>query len=94
MFFLQEIRDDDTEQLVLTHNCTSVFLQQSCSNPADWEIMRELQWNCQPVSMIPVYPYILAMSADNLEVRSQVNGTLLQTLNMPKLKCLTYKVMT
>ena len=57
-----------------------------------WTVTRELQWNCQPVSVVPAYPYILAMSVDTLEVRSQVNGTLLQTLNLPKLKFLSSKV--
>ena len=41
--------------------------------------------------VIPAYPYILAMSADSLEVRSQVNGALLQSLNLPKLRFLSAK---
>ena len=41
--------------------------------------------------VIPAYPYILAMSADSLEVRSQVNGALLQSINLPKLKFLSAK---
>ena len=41
--------------------------------------------------VIPAYPYILAMSADSLEVRSQVNGALLQSINLPKLRFLSAK---
>ena len=41
--------------------------------------------------VVPVYPYILAMSVDTMEVRSQVNGALLQTLNLPKLAFLSAK---
>ena len=41
--------------------------------------------------VVPVYPYILAMSVDTMEVRSQVNGALLQILNLPKLTFLSAK---
>ena len=77
---------------MLTHNCTSIFLQQQQHGDDEWRVVTSIQWSCQPVSLVSAYPYILAMSVDNLEVRSQVNGTLLQILNLPKLKCLSTKV--
>ena len=43
------------------------------------------------LQLVPAYPLILAMSVDTLEVRSQVNGTLLQILHLPKLKFLSAK---
>ena len=98
---LQELWEDDLLQLVLTHNCTSSILQKQlqspagCSpptSPAGWEMVRQLSWSCHPLTVVPVYPYILAMSLDTMEVRSQVNGTLLQTLNLPKLTFLSAKV--
>jgi len=98
--FCQELWEDDLLQLVLTHNCTSSILQKQlqspagCSpptSPAGWEMVRQLSWSCHPLTVVPVYPYILAMSLDTMEVRSQVNGTLLQTLNLPKLTFLSAK---
>ena len=84
----QELWEDDRMELLVTHSCTSVFLREV---DGIWQSSREIQWNCQPVSVVPAFPYILALSADSMEIRSPVNGTLLQTLNLPKLKLLSSK---
>jgi CNH domain len=41
--------------------------------------------------VIAAFPYSLAFSADTVEVRSPINGSLLQTLNMPKLNLIASK---
>ena len=46
----QEIFEDNNSELVLTHNCTSVFLQQLSTNRC-WENVKEIQWSCQPLQV-------------------------------------------
>ena len=84
----QELWEDNIMELLVTHSCTSVFLQEV---DGAWQSSREISWNCQPVSVVPAFPYIIALSTDSIEIRSPVNGTLLQTLNLPKLQLLSSK---
>ena len=35
-----------------------------------WQSTREINWNCQPVSIVPAFAYIIALS---MEIRSSVN---------------------
>jgi hypothetical protein len=41
--------------------------------------------------VIAAFPYSLAFSADTVEVRSPINGSLLQTLTLPKLNLIASK---
>ena len=43
------------------------------------------------MQVIAAFPYSLAFSADTVEVRSPINGSLLQTLNLPKLNLIASK---
>ena len=46
----QESFEDNQSELVLTHNCTSVFLQQF-SGSRSWVSVKEIQWSCQPLQV-------------------------------------------
>ena len=43
---IQEIWEDEREELLVTHSCTSLFLRES--GAGSWQVLREIQWNCQP----------------------------------------------
>ena len=43
------------------------------------------------MQVIAAFPYSQAFSADTVEVRSPINGSLLQTLNLPKLNLIASK---
>jgi len=84
----QELWEDNRMELLVTHSCTSVFMHEV---DGLWQSNRKINWNCQPVSVVMAFPYIIALSADSMEIRSPANGSLLQTLNLPKLKLLSFK---
>ncbi|XP_023328571.1 GTPase-activating Rap/Ran-GAP domain-like protein 3 [Eurytemora carolleeae] len=86
---VQEIWEDEREELLVTHSCTSLFLRES--GAGSWQVLREIQWNCQPNKVVPAFPYTLAFSPDSFEVRSTINGNLLQTLHLPKLSLIATK---
>ena len=129
---VQEVREEEGLGLLVSHTCTTLHLQQT--EEGGWRTDRQINWNCHPLSILPAGPYILALSADTLEIRwgnsirffstlkrsnlffiaqnhnwnascktiiiivinylpprSNVNGTLLQTLNLPKLQFLSAK---
>ena len=84
----EELWEDESMELLVTHSCTSVFLREV---DGEWKPTRQIYWNCQPNSVIMAFPFIIALSSDSMEIRSPVNGSLLQTLNLPKLKLLSSK---
>lgn len=83
-----ELWEDDRMELLVTYSCTSLVLVEDAG---EWASSREIQWNCQPQSIVPAFPYLLAMSADTVEIRSPVTGTLLHTLNLPRLTLISSK---
>jgi hypothetical protein len=51
-----------------------------------------VEWNCVPSSVVCVFPYVLSITADSIEIRSVVNGALLQTTFWPEMTMISSKV--
>ena len=65
--------EDGRLELMLTHSCTTVFLHQDQVG-GEWRATREIQWNCQPNTVILVFPFLLALSAGsntNIEFKAK-----------------------
>ena len=66
----QELREEESLELVVSHSSTTLHLHQG--QEGDWRTYREIHWNCRPLSVLPAFPYILAVSADTLEIRQEL----------------------
>ncbi len=45
-----------------------------------------------PISVVCVFPYVLSITSDAIEIRSVVNGALLQTTFWPEMTMIASKV--
>ena len=52
----------------------------------------EIVWNAEPKSLVHMYPYILAFTANTVEIRMASNGSLMQTIQVPDLHLISMKV--
>ena len=49
-------------------------------------------WNAEPKDVVHMSPYVLAFTADTVEIRMASNGSLIQTIAVPDLHLLSKKV--
>ena len=68
--------EDGRLELMLTHSCTTVFLHQDQVG-GEWRATREIQWNCQPNTVILVFPALLAFSAGKTQTSSSKQNVFL-----------------
>ena len=52
----------------------------------------EIVWNAEPKDVVYMSPYMLAFTADTVEIRIASNGSLIQTIAVPDLHLLSKKV--
>ena len=52
----------------------------------------EIVWNAEPKDVVYMFPYVLAFTADTVEIRMALNGTLIQTIAVSDLHLLSKKV--
>ena len=52
----------------------------------------EIVWNAEPKDIVYMSPYVLAFTADTVEIRMASNGSLMQTIAVPDLHLLSKKV--
>ena len=52
----------------------------------------EIVWNAEPKDVVYMSPYVLAFTADTVEIRMASNGSLIQTIAVPDLHLLSKKV--
>ena len=52
----------------------------------------EIVWNAEPKDVVYMSPYVLAFTADTVEIRMASNGSLIQTIAVPDLQLLSKKV--
>ena len=52
----------------------------------------EIIWNAEPKQVVYMSPYVLAFTADTVEIRMASNGSLIQTIAVPDLQLLSQKV--
>ena len=64
------MREEERLGLLLSHTCTTLYLHQTDLGEG-WARDRQINWNCHPLTVLPAGPYILALSADTLEIRRE-----------------------
>lgn len=51
----------------------------------------DFHWNSAPTDIVCAFPYVIAFTANTMEIRLVVNGNLIHTMSMPKLQLITSK---
>jgi CNH domain len=51
----------------------------------------DFTWNTSPTSIVCAFPYVIAFTADSMEIRLLVNGNLVHTVSMADLQLITSK---
>lgn len=82
-----DVFDEEKPELLLTYSHTSVFvtLREGLSEVVSFH------WNHAPINIVCAFPFILGFSENNIEIRLMVNGNLVHTHCVPRLKLITAK---
>ncbi|XP_052215441.1 GTPase-activating Rap/Ran-GAP domain-like protein 3 isoform X2 [Dreissena polymorpha] len=82
-----DIYEDEEAELLLSYNYASHFqkLKEEVFNDFD------IHWNSEPVHIVCAFPYVMAFTADTIEIRLIVNGNLVNTMTMPDLTLISSK---
>ncbi|XP_014288553.3 GTPase-activating Rap/Ran-GAP domain-like protein 3 isoform X2 [Halyomorpha halys] len=83
-----DLYEDEEPELLLCYNNTCHF-QKLSDNVSSTEF--DFHWNSIPTDIVCAFPYVLAFTSDAMEIRLIINGNLVQTMAMPKLKLITSK---
>ncbi|XP_071447526.1 GTPase-activating Rap/Ran-GAP domain-like protein 3 isoform X1 [Hetaerina americana] len=85
-----ELPSDHSEpEVLLCYNNTCHFQKLLQEGPVNSEF--DFHWNSVPNDIVVAFPYVLALTTDCLEIRLIVNGNLVYTSPMPKLKLISAK---
>ncbi|KAF6203788.1 hypothetical protein GE061_002123 [Apolygus lucorum] len=83
-----DLYEDEEPELLLCYNNTCHFQKISDhSVNADFDF----HWNSIPTAIVCAFPYVLAFTTDSMEIRLVINGNLVQTMAMPKLRLISSK---
>lgn len=101
---INELYDNDQLEFLLTHNCTSEFLRfddpqkqedsktKTClTSKAVRNSYFYFQWNTEPNHILCVFPYVIGISNQSIEIRLLVNGNLVHSITMSNIKMLAHK---
>lgn len=82
-----DIYEDDEAELLLCYNHMTHFQKLLEVGTSEFDF----QWNAVPEAIVCAFPYVMAFTADTIEIRLVINGNLVQSMVMPKLKLITAK---
>ncbi|XP_045201546.2 GTPase-activating Rap/Ran-GAP domain-like protein 3 isoform X4 [Mercenaria mercenaria] len=82
-----DIYEDEEAELLLSYNYVSHFQKLKEENSNDFDI----HWNSEPFHIVCAFPYVMAFTADTIEIRLIVNGNLVHTMTMPDLTLISSK---
>ncbi|XP_015370838.1 PREDICTED: GTPase-activating Rap/Ran-GAP domain-like protein 3 [Diuraphis noxia] len=83
-----DLYEDEEPELLLCYNNTCHFQKLSeTKNTTEFDF----HWNSIPKDIVCSFPYIIAFTTDTMEIRLIINGNLVQTMAMPKLKLICSK---
>lgn len=84
-----DLREDEEPELLLCYNNTCHFQKLSEDTAASTEF--DFNWNFIPIAVACAFPYVIAFTADTMEIRLIINGNLVHTIAMPNLTLITSK---
>ena len=80
----------------------TVHLRTLCLSPVTCQLIAlhdgtaynsvEIVWNAEPKNLVYMSPYILAFTANTVEIRMASNASLMQTIQVPDLHLISMKV--
>ncbi|CAL1295904.1 unnamed protein product [Larinioides sclopetarius] len=82
-----DIYEDDEAELLLCYNHMTHFQKLFEEGTSEFDF----QWNAVPEAIVCAFPYVMAFTSDNIEIRLVINGNLVQSMVMPSLKLITAK---
>ncbi|XP_014601552.1 PREDICTED: GTPase-activating Rap/Ran-GAP domain-like protein 3 isoform X2 [Polistes canadensis] len=84
-----DLREDEEPELLLCYNNMCHF--QKCSEESTAPTDFDFKWNSVPTAIACAFPYVIAFTADTMEIRLIINGNLVHTIAMPNLCLITSK---
>nr|XP_050850022.1 GTPase-activating Rap/Ran-GAP domain-like protein 3 isoform X1 [Vespula vulgaris]XP_050850023.1 GTPase-activating Rap/Ran-GAP domain-like protein 3 isoform X1 [Vespula vulgaris] len=84
-----DLREDEEPELLLCYNNMCHF--QKCSEESTAPTDFDFKWNSVPIAIACAFPYVIAFTADTMEIRLIINGNLVHTIAMPNLCLITSK---
>ncbi|XP_025830700.1 GTPase-activating Rap/Ran-GAP domain-like protein 3 isoform X2 [Agrilus planipennis] len=85
-----DLYEDQELQLLLCYNHTCHFQKLNEEN-SQQQTDFDFHWNSVPTDIVCAFPYLIAFTSNTMEIRLIVNGNLVHTMTMPKLKLLASK---
>lgn len=84
-----DLREDEEPELLLCYNnmCHFQKVSEESAAPTDFDF----KWNSVPIAIACAFPYVIAFTADTMEIRLIINGNLVHTIAMPNLSLITSK---
>ncbi|XP_015108623.1 GTPase-activating Rap/Ran-GAP domain-like protein 3 isoform X2 [Diachasma alloeum] len=84
-----DLREDEEPEVLLCYNNTCHFQKLSEESAASTEF--DFNWNSVPIAVACAFPYVIAFTADTMEIRLIINGNLVHTIAMPNLTLISSK---
>ncbi|XP_034948149.1 GTPase-activating Rap/Ran-GAP domain-like protein 3 isoform X2 [Chelonus insularis] len=84
-----DLCEDEEPELLLCYNNTCHFQKLSENTAASTEF--DFNWNSVPIAVACAFPYVIAFTADTMEIRLIINGNLVHTIAMPNLTLISSK---
>lgn len=82
-----DIYEDEESELLLCYNHVSHFQKLSEETSHDFDF----NWNSEPSDIVCAFPYVMAFTADSIEIRLIINGNLVHAMSQPGLSLITSK---
>ncbi|XP_051153923.1 GTPase-activating Rap/Ran-GAP domain-like protein 3 isoform X1 [Leptopilina boulardi] len=84
-----DLCEDEEPEVLLCYNNTCHFQKLTEENASPTEF--DFNWNSVPVTVACAFPYVIAFTADIMEIRLIINGNLVHTIAMPNLCLISSK---
>lgn len=82
-----DVYEEDEPEVLLSYNHVSQFQHLKGEHSSDFVI----HWNGAPTAIACAFPYIIAFTHHSVEIRLVINGNLVHTMTMPKLRVISTK---
>ena len=62
------------------------------SSSQDPNLPTKFEWNCEPLSVVCIFPYVVGFGKQCIEIRLLINGNLINSITMSNIKLIAGKV--
>ncbi|KAL1489288.1 hypothetical protein ABEB36_014213 [Hypothenemus hampei] len=86
-----DLYDNSDVQFLLCFNHTCHFQRLTNDSDVSENCSKDFHWNSSPTDIVCVFPYLIAFTSNTMEIRLVINGHLIHTMTMPKLRLIASK---